>query len=105
MESTVLAPPGKAARAAQRHPVETSAPHTVLQTCEKEALIVDELKAMLKATHYSDVARLDVHFHEGVVTISGTLTSWYQLSLAQETVRRHKKVGEVVRHVEVNYAA
>jgi osmotically-inducible protein OsmY len=49
--------------------------------------------------------RRDLRFetHEGRVVLRGTVSSYYQKQMAQETLRRLKGVDHIENHLEVNW--
>lgn len=65
----------------RRAPAEHHLPPTT-----EDAELLGRLNAALAASAYSDVRRLTVTCHEGLVLLHGTVSSWYLKQMAQVAV-------------------
>ena len=60
-----------------------------------------EAKANLRATGYTSLGSIDCHFSDGVLTLSGTVASYYQKQVAQTAVLQLEGVENIANQIEV----
>ena len=56
----------------------------------------------LRESPYASIRRLSCEFQGGVLTVRGTLSSFYQKQLAQTVLRKIEGVRQIVNCVEVH---
>jgi osmotically-inducible protein OsmY len=59
----------------------------------------------LRGSSYPELRSVRCDFHEGVLTLRGTVSSFYTTQLAQALAARIPGVEEVVNHIEVKETA
>ena len=69
-----------------------------------EQSLVDRLFVALQRSPHLPARNLRIESNEGRVTLTGTVRSYYQKQMAQETVRRLEGVREVRNHLEVHWS-
>lgn len=63
--------------------------------------IESEARKRLHTTGYTCLDRIDCRFCNGVLTLSGTVTSYYQKQVAQTAVLSLEGIGQVKNEIEV----
>ena len=58
-------------------------------------------EARLRGSSYPELRGVRCDYHEGVLTLRGTVSSFYTTQLAQALAARIPGVEEVVNHIEV----
>jgi len=67
--------------------------------------VVDAVAALcqqkLNASHYADLRQVVCHFHEGMLTMRGTVSTYYMKQLAYAAVRDVPGAESIVDRIEV----
>jgi hypothetical protein len=61
-----------------------------LSLTENDSYVCNAARTALQSTGYRDLAKLGCHVDEGVLVLSGRVSSYYLKQLAQESVLRLK---------------
>jgi hypothetical protein len=56
----------------------------------------------LKASGYAELGRLACEYHEGMLVLRGTVSSYYMKQLAQQIASRSPRINLVVNATEVS---
>jgi osmotically-inducible protein OsmY len=73
----------------------------ILEVPPADAAILERAESELRRNAYVALKNIGCEYHEGVLTLSGCLPTYYLKQLAQEAVARIDGVGRIDNRIEV----
>jgi osmotically-inducible protein OsmY len=67
----------------------------------KRVEVISNAKARLQEKHFTQLKKIECHFHEGALTLRGMVSSYFMKQIAQTAVSDVPGVEEIINHLHV----